>query len=425
MFIAASGTIVEWFDYSLFFYLSTALSRTFYPGMANSLLIVLATGAVGFVFRPLGAVVFGHIGDTRGRTVALVSSAGLMSLAMLGIALMPGYGSIGIWGGVGVLALRALAGFSVGAEYTGIMVYLMESARPHRRGFVASWASANSEVGTLLAVASASLTTLILGDDGLHAWGWRIPFVLGAVLAAAMIPARRYMTESPAMSTTSPTSTPPAGQPSPLRRALRDQHRGVLVAFLISMVGSATYFLTITYLPTYAESVHGSDSHSALNFGVLAALSAILVTPAFGLLSDRVGRRPAFILTLVAVLLLVVPGYALMGTDSVWLLGLGAVALAAPAAGWSAIAASAVPEQFSTRTRFSGMAMGYNLATVIFGGLTPPIVAWLTQTTGNPLTPAFYAGAIALVGGIPAVILLSERAVGPSETQTASLTLTT
>lgn len=432
MLIAATGTIVEWFDYSLFFYVSTALSETFYPGMSNSLIIVLATGAVGFLFRPLGAVVFGHIGDTRGRTVALVTSAGLMAVAMLGIALMPGYSTIGIWGGIGVLALRALAGFSVGAEYTGIMVYLMESAAPKRRGFIASWASANSEVGALLAVGSAAIVTALVGSEGLAEWGWRIPFFLGALLAALMIPARRFMVESPAMASMIPDAEPrvrPASSPSrgaglgegaaapkrrsPLVDALRSQPQAVITSFLISLVGSATYFLTITYLPTYVESVHGSDAQTALNFGVIAALAAILATPFFGLASDRRGRRRAFALTLLAVLALVIPGYAMLGSASMNTLTLAAVLLAAPAAGWSAIAAAAVPEQFEARGRYSGMAVGYNLAAVIFGGLTPPIVTWLTQTTGDPLTPAYYAAGLALLGGIPAILVLRDRVKRP------------
>ncbi|OKL48185.1 MFS transporter [Boudabousia liubingyangii] len=412
MLIAASGTIIEWFDFSLFFYLATALSQTFYPNQEDSLLIVLATGAVGFLFRPLGALVFGHIGDTRGRTAALIISAGLMSIAMAGIAIMPGYQSIGIWGGVGVLALRALAGFSVGAEYTGIMVYLMESAKPNRRGLAASWAAANSEVGALLAVGSAALTTQFVGTEQLHTWGWRIPFLLGALLAAGMIPLRRFMVESPAMEVIHEAQDEPDAV-TPLRYALSEQRLPILVSFLISTVGSATYFLTITYLPTYIETVQSADSQSALNLGTIAALSAIIATPFIGLLSDLIGRRWAFILTLVAVVTLALPGYSLLASPNTAVLA-GAVAfLAIPAAAWSAIAASAVPEQFTVRGRYSGMALGYNLATVIFGGLTPAIVAWLTKSTGDALTPAYYATAIALTAGIPAIWLMIDQVKEP------------
>lgn len=402
--IAGSGTVVEWFDYSLFFYLATALSQTFYPNMESSLLIVLATGAVGFLFRPLGAVVFGHIGDTAGRAVALVASATLMAVAMAGIALMPGYDQIGIWGGIGVLALCALAGFSVGAEYTGIMVYLMETSTPRRRGFTASWAAANSEIGALLAVGSAAFTTMVVGLEGLNEWGWRIPFASGALMAALMIPARRYMVESPAIDEGERAES----NDKPLHIAMKYQRRGMLVSFLLSTVGSATYFLTITYLPTYIETVNDADSQSALNYGVLAALTAVIVSPLVGLASDFIGRRLSFAILLGTVISVVIPGYALLGADSTGVVAAAVIMLAIPAAGWSAIAASAVPEQFTTQGRYSGMAVGYNLAAVIFGGMTPPLVAWLSHITDNPLTPAYYAGIIAILAGIPAIVFMLE-----------------
>lgn len=413
MAIAATGTIIEWFDYSLFFYLATALSQTFYPNTPGSMFLVLLTGAAGFFFRPLGALVFGHIGDAYGRTIALVISTGLMALAMGGIAVMPGYATIGIWGGIFVLILRSLAGFSVGAEYTGIMVYLMESARPNRRGFTASLAAANSEVGALLAVGSAAVTTLLLGEHTFNEWGWRLPFALGAVLAAAMLPLRRYMVESPAMDTVDEQNNLGGEQDerSPLRFAFATQKRAMLVSFLISTVGSATYFLTITYLPTYIETVHSADTQEALNLGTIAALSAIVVTPFIGLLSDVIGRRWAFIATLIAVVTLAVPGYSFLASDSSMVVAVAVSVLAMPAAAWSAVAASAVPEQFAARGRYSGMALGYNIATVLFGGLTPAIVAWLIAATENPLSPAYYASIVTVLAGIPALVLMSD-AVG-------------
>lgn len=421
--IAASGTVVEWFDYSLFFYLATSLSRTFYPGLDTSLLVVLGTGAVGFLFRPLGAVVFGHVGDTFGRTTALVTSAGLMALAMAGIALMPGYGTIGIWGGVGILVLRALAGFSVGAEYTGIMVYLMESAAPRRRGLTASWAAANSEIGALAAVGSAALVSALVGQEALHQWGWRLPFAVGAVLVALMIPLRHHMIESPIMqealqrrahqapgTRSAPVvrSTHRRRWAQPLRYALAHQPRAILVSFLISTVGSATYFLTITYLPTYLESVQGGGAQAALNVGVLAAIVAVLISPLAGLASDHLGRRRSLALILAVTIVVVVPGYTALGSAQAGVVTLAALVLSVPAASWSAVAASTVPEQFSLRGRYSGMAVGYNMATVLFGGLTPPLVTWLMTVTEDARMPALFALSLALIFGIPAIALARE-----------------
>ena len=300
------------------------------------------------------------------------------------------------------------------------MVYLMETAKPNRRGFAASWAAANSEVGALLAVGSAAITTAILGNDGLHEWGWRIPFIVGALLAAGMIPLRKYMVESPVMATqlsqahaisahTDSQLTQANIRPrteSPLRFALQHQRRAILGSFLISTVGSATYFLTITYLPTYIETIQSVDSQKALNYGVIAALVAIVVTPFIGLASDLFGRWQTFLTLIVSVVSLTISGYWLLGSADMTVTVVAVALLAVPAAGWSAVAASAVPELFDDRGRFSGMALGYNAATVIFGGLTPPFVSWLMNATGSALAPAFYAALIALVAGIPAIYLL-------------------
>ncbi|MGN0096090.1 MAG: MFS transporter [Corynebacterium sp.] len=411
MFVAAFGTIVEWYDFSIFFYVSASLANTFFNGDDGSLLLTLALGAAGFIFRPLGAMVFGHLGDRIGRKSSLIVSASLMAVALLGIAVMPGFDTIGIWGGVGVLVLRCLAGFAVGAEYTGIMVYLVESARDGRRGLAASWAAANSEVGSLLAVGGGYLMARYLSPEDLDAWGWRILFLVGALLAAAMVPLRRLMDETETF--TEVKDTAENTERSPLVTVLRSHPRAVLVAFLVSSVGSAAYFLNITNVPTYLETAASIDSSTSLWLGTVAAVVAIVVTPFAGVASDRFGRRPVFILLGIVILATTIPAYMLLGggTGSTALLG-GAL-LAVPAAGWSAVAASAVPEQFTAVGRFSGMAIGYNTATVLFGGLSPFVATWLMNVTGSPYAPAWYAVAIILLAGIPMLLLFHDRARVP------------
>lgn len=411
MWVAAFGTIVEWYDFSIFFYVSTSLANTFFGGNANSLLLTLGLGAFGFVFRPLGAMVFGHLGDRIGRKASLVISAGLMAVAMFGIAVMPGQEQIGVWGGIGVIVLRCLAGFSVGAEYTGIMVFLMESARASRRGFAASWAAANSEVGALLAVGLSAWTAAFLAPQTLDAWGWRLMFVVGGILAAVMIPLRRLMQETETFKKTQENTV--VSQGSPLVKVLKEHPKSVLLSFLISAAGSATYFLNITYVPTYLESSAGLSSATALTMGTVAALAGIVVTPFVGLASDRFGRRPVFVVVTVVVLLGTVPAYLLLSGASAGGALAGAALLAVPAAAWSAVAAAAVPEQFTALGRFSGMAIGYNLATALFGGFSPAIVTWLIGQTGNQLSPAWYAGTIVLLAAVPAVIMMREAAGRP------------
>lgn len=411
MFVAAFGTIVEWYDFSIFFYVSASLANTFFNGDDGSLLLTLALGAAGFVFRPLGAMVFGHLGDRIGRKSSLIVSASLMAVALAGIAVMPGFDTIGIWGGIGVLVLRCVAGFAVGAEYTGIMVYLMESAKDGRRGVAASWAAANSEVGSLLAVGGGYLMARFLSAEDLDAWGWRVLFLVGALLAAVMVPMRRLMDETETFTEVKDTAENTAR--SPLVTVLKTHPRAVLVAFLVSSVGSAAYFLNITNVPTYLETTASIDSSTSLWLGTVAAVVAILVTPLAGVASDRFGRRPVFILVGVVILATTIPAYMMLGggTGSTALLG-GAL-LAVPAAGWSAVAASAVPEQFTAVGRFSGMAIGYNTATVLFGGLSPFVATWLMTVTGSPYAPAWYAVAIIVFAGIPMLLLFRDRARVP------------
>ena len=408
MFVAAFGTVVEWYDFSIFFYVATILTTEFFGDQTDSLLLTLGVGAAGFLFRPLGAMVFGHLGDRVGRKSTLIISAVLMAIAMLGIAAMPTYESIGIWAGVGMVFFRCLSGFSVGAEYTGIMVFLMESAGPGRRGLAASWAAANSEVGALLAVGSGALLANTLSEQAMSAWGWRLLFVLGALLAALMVPLRRMMEETDTfrkLQTAEKEKKVAALQRSPLITAFVEQPRAIIVAFLISSIGSVSYFLNITYVPTYIEEVAKVPNSGSLALGTVAAVVAIIVTPFFGLASDRFGRKASLAGLMAVFAFTTIPAYVLLSNQSAGIAVAGSAFLAIPAAGWSAVAAAMVPEQFTGTSRFSGMAIGYNVATVLFGGLSPLIATVLMSSTGITLAPAIYATAIVVIAGIPTLIL--------------------
>lgn len=408
MFVAAFGTVVEWYDFSIFFYVATTLTTEFFGDQADSLLLTLGVGAAGFLFRPLGAMVFGHLGDRVGRKKTLIVSAVLMAISMLGIAVLPTYDAIGIWAGVGMVFFRCLSGFSVGAEYTGIMVFLMESAGPGRRGLAASWAAANSEVGALLAVGSGALLANTLSAESMSAWGWRILFILGALLAALMVPLRRMMEETETFKRLQKAEKDKADvtlQRSPLITAFLEQPRAIVVAFLISSIGSVSYFLNITYVPTYIEEVAKVPNSGSLALGTVAAVVAIVVTPFFGLASDRFGRKKSLAALMVVFLFTTIPAYVLLSNQSAGIAIAGSAFLAIPAAGWSAVAAAMVPEQFTGTSRFSGMAIGYNVATVLFGGLSPLIATALMSSTGITLAPAIYATVIVVVAGVPTLIL--------------------
>jgi MFS transporter, MHS family, proline/betaine transporter len=407
--VAAFGTIIEWYDFSLYLYVAPVLTRVFFGGDERDLVLTFGVFATAYVLRPVGAIVFGHLGDRVGRKQALVISAGLMAIAMLGVALLPTRAAIGALAGVLLFLFRCLAGFSVGAEYTGILVFLLEAAPARSRGYFAAWASANSELGALLAVGVSTLVTTQLAPAQLDAWGWRITFVVGAALAAVMILLRSSLEET---ATFRRVRDQGKVVRSPLKEVLLKQPRAVLVAFAISALGSISYYLNISYVPTFLSDAAHFAGANALLLSTLAAVVVLVVTPPLGWISDWTGRRPALITIGLALVVTTIPLFLLLLLGSQAAALAGVVTLAVPAAAWSAVAASAIPEQFAAAGRFSGMAIGYNLATAIFGGLSPLIATLLLNATGWKLAPAAYSAVIALLV-LPVIVTIRETARKP------------
>lgn len=404
--IAAFSTIVEWYDFTLFLYFVTVLARVFFGPGELSLLTTLGGFAIAYLMRPLGAVVFGHIGDRQGRRHMLLLSVALMTAAMLATALLPTHAQVGAAAGWMLFGLRCVTGFAVGGEYTGVVAYLLEGAPSHRRGLVASLASAASEIGALLAVAVSALTVALLDEASLQSWGWRIPFLFGAGLAGTVWIARSTMQESPEFDRQKAAGSIPD---SPLRHCLA-RHRGAIGrAFAISALGSITYYVGITYVPAFLTSVGAMSEGGSLWLATAAAVAVILVTPFVGLASDRYGRRPVLVALAFANMLLPITLFAAMASGSAGQALAGALLLAALAGGVSAVGAVATAEQFPGEGRVTGLALGATGATAIFGGLTPFVAQYLVERTGWAMAPG---AMIALVGlcVLPLFVLMKETA---------------
>lgn len=408
--IAALSTVVEWYDFTLYLYFATVLSRVFFGDGEASLVATLGGFAVAYLMRPVGAVVFGHIGDRQGRRPMLMLSMAVMSAAMFLTALLPTEAQIGATAAWLLLALRCVMGFSVGGEYTGVVAYMLESAPADRRGLIASSAAAASEVGALLAVAVSAVTVSSMSNADLESWGWRIPFLVGAVLAGAVLLARTTMVESPDFEQRRLAG---AILERPLLDALTRQRAGVLRAFAISALGSITYYVGITYVPAFLTSAGSTSEGLSLWLSTVAALAVILVTPAVGLLSDHIGRKPVLLVLAALAAILPAPMFFWMASGSTGHALAGAVILALVAGGVSAVGAVATAEQFEGDARVSGLALGATMATVIFGGLTPWLAQLLTGATGRSEIPGYMIALVALAV-IPVFVRMRETRPAPS-----------
>ncbi|MCC2977992.1 MFS transporter [Sphingomonas sp. PL-96] len=391
--IAAFSTVVEWYDFTLYLYFATVLARVFHGGGGGSLAATLAGFGLSYLMRPLGAVVFGQLGDRRGRRPAMLISMALMTAAMLATALLPTHAQIGPAAGALLFLLRCVMAFSVGGEYTGVVAYLLEGARPERRGFVTSFASAASEVGGLLAVGVSALTVAMLPAVELDAWGWRIPFLVGAALAGGVLLARATMEESPEFLRQKAVGTVPD---RPLRHVVRHHRAGIARSFAISALGSITYYVGITYVPVFLTSAGGIGEQQALMLSTLAAVAVIATTPLTGAFSDRAGRRPVLIALAIAAALLPIGAFAVMAGGSPPLIIAGAMALACLGGGVSAVGAVATAEQFPGEGRLTGLALGATAATAVFGGFTPWLAQILIERTGSAAAPGAMIAVVAL-----------------------------
>lgn len=408
--VAALSTIVEWYDFTLYLYFATVLSRVFFGGGAVGLGDALAGFAVAYLMRPIGAVVFGHIGDRYGRRPTMILSMGMMTAAMLATAVLPTHAQVGPAAGWMMIGLRCLMAFSVGGEYTGVVAYLLEGARTERRGFVTSLASAASEVGALLAAGVSALTVAVLDEADLAAWGWRIPFLVGAALAGIILLARSTMQESPDFLRQQAQATTPR---SPLRHSLRHHRAAIGRGFAISALGSITYYVGITYVPAFLSAMGTTGEVDALWLSTLAALAVILVTPLTGLLTDHIGRRPVLVALAIAGVLLPMLLFLMM-RGGFGLALAGAAVLACLGGAVSAVGAVATAEQFPGEGRLSGLAFGATSATALFGGLTPWLAHHLVEASGWASAPGAMIAIVALCV-LPVLIAMPETAPGKSK----------
>ncbi|MFI9813880.1 MFS transporter [Saccharothrix variisporea] len=398
--VAASlvGTAVEWYDF--FLYGSAAalvFNKLFFPQsdpLVGTMLAFL-TYALGFVARPLGGLVFGHFGDRVGRKKLLMVSLVTMGVATAGIGLLPTYASVGVWAAVLLTVLRLVQGFAIGGEWGGAVLLVSEHGSPRWRGFWASWPQAGVPVGNLLATAVLALLAATMPDRTFLDWGWRVPFLVSALLIGLGYWIRSSIEDAPVF--TAARAKAGEARRAPALEALRRHPKQIGVCISARMVENISYYIITAFVLTYVTTYLKLDKALVLNALLLANVVHLVAIPAFGALSDRIGRRPVYLGGTIGMGLWALLFFPLLDTRDGWLLTLAVVGgLVAHAAMYGPQAAF-FAEQFDTEVRYSGTSIGYQVTSIIAGSLAPLIATALLSRYGNPTPVTIYVVVAAVI----------------------------
>ena len=397
IFAGAIGNALEWYDFAIYGFLAPILGRLFFPAddAVASLLAAFGAFAIGYAARPLGGAIFGHLGDRLGRKPALIVSILAMGFSTCAIGVLPDHAQIGTTAAFLLVFFRILQGLSVGGEYSGSIVFMAEHAPVERRGLDASWPQFGCLVGFLLGSGVGALTSTILGQEVMDTWGWRVPFLLGAVIAVAGIVFRRRLSEP----STARRLDPSAG--SPVVVALRDHWRAILRLISLILVGGVGFYMVFVFAASYLTGqMHLTTAH-ALDINTVSLFFMLALTAPAAMLSDHVGRKPMLMAVALCAFIFAWPLWWLMHQDSFPLILAGQMGFALIFAVAFAVIPSVMAELLPYEVRCSGASIGYNLCLGLFGGTTPLVATYLVARTADDFAPVYYlmaAAALQLAG---------------------------
>lgn len=377
---ASVGNVLEWYDFTVFGYLAPQIAAAFFPH--GSLLLTFGTYGASFLARPIGAAVLGSYADRRGRRAALTLSIALMALGTLLLVIMPTYASIGPASAFGILAARLIQGFSAGGEFGGATALMIEHA-PKRAGFFGSFQFSTQSLAAILGSGIALAVSSAMPHAALADWGFRLPFVLGLLVAPAGFYIRRHVTETVLLPAESQHATP-------VRDVVRAYPGRIALGACTIAAGTAGTYLNI-YLPTYAQKHLHMASTRSFWVTFLVSCVPLLVTPVSAHVSDRWGRLPLMLIGAGLLLAVSYPAFLLVAADPTALI-LAAVltVLNVLRALYSAPLPAMLAEMFPPQVRGAGMSLAYVMGVVVFGGFAQLFMEWLIEKTGNPTMPGLY-----------------------------------
>ena len=397
---SAIGNATEWFDYGIYAYGVTYISAAIFPGdTQQATLLALMTFAVSFLVRPLGGLVWGPLGDRLGRKHVLAITILLMAGATLCVGLVPSYATIGFWAPVLMVVLRMIQGFSTGGEYGGAATFMAEYAPCRRRGFFGSFL----EFGTLAGFSFGALLmlgfSLVLNDDQMHSWGWRLPFLVAAPLGLIGVYLRSRLEDTPIFRELEEAGEKEERAATQFKDLIGQYWGPILRLGGVVVALNVVNYTLLSYMPTYLEQSIGLSSTMSLLVPIIGMLAMMVFLPLAGGLSDRVGRKPLWWFSLVGLFVAGVPMFMLMGTNVTGAI-IGFAVLGLLYVPQLATISATFPAMFPTQVRYAGFAIAYNVSTSLFGGTAPAINEWLVGKTGDNLVPAYYMMAACVIGAI-------------------------
>ena len=387
------GNVLEWYDFSVYGFFAPAIGTHFFPAKKpiESLIAAFGVFAAGFLMRPLGAILFGHLGDNRGRERALMLSILAMAIPTCLIGVLPDYQQIGVTASVLMIILRLMQGLSVGGEYTTSIVFLVEQSDPKRRGLMGSFGAFGAFGGVLIGSTVGAIVTAALSPQAALAWGWRIPFLAGISLGAAGYFLRRELHE---------TAAPIAKKRVPLLMVLRNYWATILQVIGLKMNCAVGFYLIFVYLTTYLSDIRHLPKSHALAIDSLSMMLVLVVLPFAARLSDRIGRKPILLASAAAGVLLFWPLFHLMQYPVFGRPLLGQLGFAIIIGFFMGVEPATSAEMFPTSVRCTGTALSHNTCLALFGGTAPMVATYLIYRTRHDMSPAWYlvaAAAISLV----------------------------
>jgi MHS family proline/betaine transporter-like MFS transporter len=380
---AAIGNLLEWYDFGVYAYLASLIAAKFFPGSdpTASLLASFAAFGVGFLARPLGGIVIGRLGDTKGRKTALVLTIFLMAFGTVGLGLLPTYDSIGVWAPILLVIMRLVQGLAAGGEWGTSTAFMIEWAPQGRRGFFGSFQQVSTAGGTLLGSGIAAVMTSSLSSAAMLDWGWRVPFLLGAILLVVGAYMRQNVDETPSYEASREAV---ANQPAVAGFPFGARAFGFTIFWTIA------YYTLLVWMPSFTQRFAGLSPSQALWSNTIGLIAMVIAVPCWGALSDKVGRRPILMASAILIGALSYPLLSLMagGTGLALVLPIQ-ILFGILLALYSGAGPAAISEIFPTHLRSTWMTSGYALSVAIFGGFAPFIATWLIQSTGSPVAPTY------------------------------------